>query len=1758
MTIDLSSAPTSAMPAVTLAGQGVNIPSPQTASNTAAKASFGVGGIMGIPYDDFVSSIANGQEPQIRQQAAAKADADIAKRKQNLVNQAVTSGANSQLISEIIGQPKVTDPKSVFEEYHASKYFQPMWDSTREDLYKNIQDSNDAINAGVNNLTYKNYAIQRLQKSMDNFNNQGQGITFTQGHVQYNPEAMQTQLSQSFGTIKNLLSQFYSEWTLRGGTGDLTKLLGSDLEEERQKAYSMPFDQYKQWLDGRMDQLDKENPQLALAFGSAIVGQSNYDIGNNDATTIMGIGATAAGGLMAANRIRGAVQSALKASNATEASVSEALRRASNPGDTAVVNGRTVKNVTPQDVKQTQAAAHGDLGEAAIQSTTQDILAKVQGKENVAQSEIKSLPALFKSDAFGPTEPGGTSLGTDIYNRIKEQYLQRGVDFAKGMQTLLRVNRTPAIVVSEDLARAVRTWIKNKYSGMNSYVGDTSGTLQVLDVPSNTYHYNLDILNPNGEYFENEAEAVSLAETAGIGLHEPETSTRQYWDDEATAAAFEVDHLKKEIAKYDARYSKEKFKPARYYRLQNRLKEQNLRKRNAWSQRAGAYWRPDMPVSEKLGKVTLEQQGLGWFIRGWIPLDETEPFVRSGLLKTPNAWSGPSRIAKRQGTQLPYLQDFVSGTYSQRLSAIVKIYSDAALGFDKLRGIRTPEETLSPEENIQRKVASFGPGKLADALFSEDARILQSVPSKYVPDLKRLLTANQNMPNPTNPEEHGYFFKTLGELENWYQNYATPFPGSNSITGRLPTEEEVAGYFAYTRMYETERGLRTLALLRNKWRAGVESWRVKIGKTWTNQFDAVKRTVLPSALEKSPVYINLNGQESVKISGQYTKELREMFDKGEVQVMELWNREDMPFHELSKVLTTRTKPRYVITNLAENRPIDPNDQVPKRGGGHWMFPYNHYVRQASTYLDPVTKEWIYEGDKTVMPFQDLKLGNDFAMKFTEVQNLIREGLVDEARHFVQSMGIAGLNFDDHIWPMFKPYKGKPARFNLHEPFKLVPTDKTVMSINNDLVKRYEDKGGLLDTTRYGNMARNNQVEFTGERDAWDLHTIEDAGTARNPIYSYRPAQFVDPLDVINRGITRISNSMWLDDIKFFSAEHWYQTFEPWLDISKGGSPFYHFAVKEPQFLSGTPDTIKQLALTQRKKAMEFVRMMSPAATFAQSTMSMAASAIYEKVGSTAYHMFKPLEDLANETNPVQAMRSITADLKIGLFSVPAFWMQATAFTNIMALEPKYAMQATAATMGHLWSQFIPQHIDHIDQQMSNFGAFKPGHFKALNEALGTKSNFGHVGNEHAMMNLALSDRYMKNTGDVARYWGSTFFREGAQFVRRSAWFTAGLKWIDEHDGQLPQTRDDWAKVMDHASFLDHNMVRASNSSLNTGIMAVPTQFYTYPLNVTQMFLGKRITPIQRLRWFTLSTMLWGLGSGVSLAVGLPSGFLLEKEAKEHGYSPGINKYLDALMQGGLSALTSAATGGPLLDYSRFGIQGWGLLTGLFTDDPRWWNLLGAMPSSLINTLLNAYPLWQDFVGATHGINTSTPTNVPGVGAVPGGGGDWSKFNPTAEDFADLLKEWGAFSDAHRLWLSLRYGTQYSQRNTPLRSNVTTGQAITQALTGLQDVTVPGIGTDWSILSDRKAQQSFLVAQGSRNYNLALMALKVGNNALYATYMRKLSIIVNMGANPKVQADIRHEIFSRNKPLVDALQEQLRDTGGPEDIQRFQRQMQENK
>lgn len=1675
------------------------VPSVEVAKSRAAKASFGLSNMTGQPEDEIFSQVIQGQEDRFRDFAASQANYTKSLDRDQFIQSIASRYPDATALAKdkvattrINNLPEPTDPNSVIEEYFSKNYIEPAHDLSNNFVQKTqmndafLQDqegTQGTLDAAHSILPYKQFVGNRLQISHEKLQNQGWA-----GYI---------------ADWAKGLSQIYSEVKLRGWTGqgwDWSRAIGKDLDQQRQDLWSMPYDQFKTKFNSIMDSLEKDNPQLAVEFASAMYGSTQQEIDSRDAMTFMGLpsDATIAAGFAKslftaegktlglalgdiqlpkmdkapnefpnfsafrkAARAAGYKDSELELGNSIDFANKRFVRKAAQDVINSTTNVDLKPGVATEDVKKAAAVGRGDLKEAAVQDIAKEILTNVRGSQGPG-SAFEAIPSFLKSDA---DRVGLGAQSNEIANRVRQDTLSSQHVLEEAVNNLVRVQRTPAAVASQDVARLATDAIKRKYSGPNSTVLHVDYDNKVWLPASNRYMVPIYQGSHDAEIFKRKSQAISHAKLYGLPLQTTE---------------FEI---------------------------------------------------PGQDINN-----VVKQEGLGWTIRSWVPLDETQDFIRDTLLDMPDAYSGPrGSVFKpatwlnpkaRGGTNIPYLIDPLTGQATKRSWDVVQAFFNS--GPRGAFPLRSPTEVLSPVEQEQREVTTFGPTKLMD-IFQDNNKLIHAGNTK---EFKRTLVTNQSMPNPDKEGEYGYFFKDIGELQKHYQ----------TSYGRLPSEAETRAYFANKNNYEMERSLMSLTMMSNKSSRGFMSYRIsktKLAYGTTSRsidhsdwFDARPLDNLPRT--NDPVLVNTKGRQYVKRANSLTEEETEKLANGEYKVIELWNREERPLHNYTNLIPRDSEPRYVITDAMENRQLQMQDQVPRRGGGHWIYEYRKYMKQANILHDPVTDTHNYRGDTTAMPFMNEVLGEGTTKKFNQIREFLKADDEQSARNLVRNWGVAGLDFDNDILPMFRATKdvngvAKPPRFNLNEEFHLIDADSTIMDMDKTLAKKYGDK--LVDFTRSGNTARSAKLNFTQERDAYGLHTIEDAGSIRNPVYQYRPAKLLDPLDSINRSMSHLANSMFMEDYKRFAVEHWMETAKNWLDVDTSDmrqNPFYWF--QRADFKKGTPENIKAVLMGNRKLIQSFVGRPSDFQAVAQTVTSSLMSSMYKMGVKESYIPFEKIPFIAN---PFQAIRALTFDLKLGLGSLPSFFTQITAFSNVHAINPRMAAASTMATFLHPWSLLTdPAVLEELDRRVSTGRklipdalsvSFKPGQLKeAIN--LSNKTGFFRVGAEHAMVDSLLMDRGVRTSVEAVRYWGRTAFKEGAQAVRRGAFFSAYLEFRDINPTRL-MTRADEHWILSRAAMLDHNMSRAANSALNSGAMSVPGQFYTYARNLSEMFYGKRLTVGEKARLFTINSVLWGIPAGGVGLAGLPLGDWVNKEAIKQGYIPGNSVASTTAIDGLMATVGAYISGkgnfqaGTVYDMSKFGVKGWDPIDNLFDPDKSFFDFLGGASYSVLKDT------WGR-IGPGSNLFLDTASLIKG---------DQERFPIKAMDIADLFKESAGFSYGVRAIIAMNTGIWMSNNNTPIDETKGFGDILTRFTTGLVPSDVANITADESIRTERADVVKHTTQQYARNYNLAMLAKKAGDDNGYTEYMTKANTwLMAAGVPPDERMRIVKEVMSRKETLIKSL------------------------
>ena len=1637
-------------------GTSYTVLPPNVAQRRAAKSEMGLAGTTGQGYTDAYNAISTGNEDNFRKEAAASVDVKNNIQKQQAITQSTLDGTlDRDRLNKIQSNNRPSNPNAVIEEYMAGQWVRPVSDISNDftktsfmsDAVRDIPTQvKQSVDMGADWMRRSELIQTWLENAQAAVKNQSWG-----GYL-----ADQAKMALPF------VGEAYLEQKIRSkaeGSDYFAGLIGTELEAQRRTYNDMPFDAFANKFPQHMQELINDNPAVAEMYAQAELGQSTNEIRANNYFSV--IGASELAGLAGSalryaklfNQTRTAVRTTVQAS--ANVNVEHPLTiPTTQPG---AFGTNTYSSFFPQEEPKVVAAAgRGDTNEAAVQKTKYSIYAQMSGKFNPELEAKQSFSTYFKffADKIAADPTNG---GQEVANRISQRIDQLGTGLQDLLNTVMRVNRTPALQAIEDTSRALKDEVKAKYSGSNSTVLDVGDP--VWRHATNTNHVPIAVGTHDGELFKSEDHATNFA---------------------------------RDIL--------------------------------------------ESPIQE--GGYQLKQHGLGFYLERWIPVSEDSNAIRDNLLY---GYAGPASKGKRFGTFTPYIP-----TKSDDPAFLASLKS---FGFNEkfnLAAARTPKETLSPEENAQREIVTHGASMIANFVKDNDKNILE-LKGRERKDLHRVLKTNQNTPG-KNGEPGGYFFKSPGELDTHYQQQI----------GRHVTPKEQSAYFAYVANVEMDRTLRSINLLTKKWRRGIESHQIyrtdpegkRIG---SDKFDGKLLDRLPHTedtvlmnrgLKKRDVYASNE-------PGKWRDEVDQKVKQGAWKVVELYDPDSRPLHSYNNQLEAGHRVRYVVTNNLNTKELEFADQVPRREGGHWDFDYKHYLKQARVVFDPMIKKYVYLGDTTVMPFNVRQVGKDIGKHMDVVRKHMKNGNEAAARSYHNTN--LPMDFDTETLPHFNPTRGekgevKPPRFNVNEPFVMTPKDKTILDLDNSMESRYRTPDGrslFKDGTKNGSIAKSDAVEYTGQRDAYNLHTIEDEGIS-NPVYKYKPADFVDPYDSLQRAMSRIINSTFMDDYKYMAAEHWIQTALPWLKYDSIGdvrhAPFYYFLKGE---LKDAPSYIRNILESNRKKISDFIGTPSKMSAEIDKFQQDLADSIYRGTGPKLVPLSKVV--LAP---PLQAIRTLTVHAKLGLGSVASMFTQASAMTNAMFISPQHAIPGVAAMFTHQWSRFAsPETMKVVDKMLESIMPhWKPGMLKEARDILTKETNFSNVGGEHAIVDSPLNDKPLTSWGKRIGYWGQVPFREGAQSIRTTGWYMAYLE-KREAKGIGALTRQDKADIINRAADYDHNMSRAANSALNSGTASIPAMFYTYALRMSELFWGKRLTKTEKARLFAGNSIMWGVPAGGAGLMGLPLGDWIRKQiiqgyvvnpitgTKEQipgigdGYVNGESKYWDFFAEGLPNMIGRLISGGgdyekgTSYDFSKFGVKGWDPIAE-FTDvdTPLWKTISGAPGSTIANT-------WQRSSGFRNALMQMASGEYPLTGA----------------DVADMFKEVSSFSAADKTWVAIQTGKWLSNNSSILQDNIGWKDAIFRGLTGLTDVNIADLSIYKSIQDDRKDIIARMTSRYGKEFHRAMVSLsqEVPDEGAYENFMARAQFWLKQ-LPVEDMARVVKEIAEQNKTLVESAHWQLTNKNVPPD------------
>lgn len=1713
------------------------------ASTRAGKAELGLAGVTGKDKAGVYQDINNGGEDNYRSNAAASVDKKIIDNKLNLL---AKGNYKPEQLEDFYTPP--TDSTSVIERAYGDSYVRQLEEASRridDNIISTAQtEDQGAVDRyfakGGDILSRREYAISQAQNIQPEVDKDAYfHIPFPEvfgGPIAIGSKTAPIHSALNWATL-GIYGGLRQEWLSRGNTPETSRLAGvlagNNVRAQAQEILSQPtFEASKELFDKGFERIRQEDPALAQQWAMSIAGMSTNEMITQDAMSSANIIGAAGLFQTAKGLLRGAGDAKLQRIPVNKGDLNrgaDGVYRTGEPtepssgGGVARIGGpaeasenvqeayNAVKDVlrnSPADpTKTTIAEAVGDTAEAAVQKTITSIK-----QQDPARDAIDTL--------FDMHRVNQEQIRRNPGNNSREEHtrlLDAGESFEKNtVDTLVNTTdlvRLPAL--AETGFRDVADRVKDYFKGQENTIVNIE---MYHDPVSNTEHHVITFGNYDGRPFTSKRQATNAATIRGLGKP-------QFTGNDATTvyiprtAVLSPDFSKKETVTW---------KP----------------NPNFITKKEGDHWsfvlgHPDgsevflepsftpepthIPFDTKTGKFGqplavgphIIRNGVGYHIKYYVPLNEQDDIIRDNHLIT-----GPRTTSSSSTKSL------VNGSY---------------LGY-----LRLPQDTLAPAEVDNRAKLVYTQNRHFNLIKQEMEHVQKlytglTVSGKFTGansrvwnEFKRSLVASQKLPDPDTGLP-GYYMRTPLEIQHFW---STAFD-------RPVTFAEQQAYLAVGRMDYADWVFRNVGVYKNKSRLGVMEHRFTTSNDPDSKFEGRLISKLPEG--DIPAMIHERDGSVKWYNGMNTKdkkEYREAFARGEYRGVQLWNPDTYPI----KVFDSQKNPVrvvYIVSNALESSPMT-YKQVGYRGGGHWDYNYDRYIKQPimRKFIQGGKTHWIYEGDATFAPIKNHADGELFIKNLNQIVRLLKDKKVAEAKAL-------HLSYSDQPWKDF--VKGffptkvdgelQPARFNLHEDFRVLPKGFTTPEWDKGFVNKYKalPKSKFVNAANgEQNLARNYQVEYTGARDSHDLFEPYNTGTTQNPLYKFQPAELVDPLVAQTRALRRIIQSAAGDDYKYSAVEHWLQENMDMLDVhSKQEARHSPLATFMNNNLTRRwrNDLRGQAALSNRYKIQKLIGM----PTYADSQINMVKQVLADMAFETdsktkKAFLIPPSWALSKIHNPVDFMRGMAFHENLGLYNWMQLASQNTAYINIFAMSPTHAIPGVYGAWMHIWSRVNKGKaiVAMMDKNAEKFG-WKPGWFTQAMQVYDS-TGFNRIGNT-----LAIHDPdvkfLMSNANKVLQNGSKYFFELSEQNVRHGSFYAA----FHEYKAAFPNKviNDlETGKILSRANDMYMNMGRDSKTSLNTGVLSMSLQFFKYIENTTQTFLSKRVGNVfgkennrwtraqQRAQMIAMYSLMFGPLGAAGLATLLPINDYVRKTAMQDntipgtsihygGYVPGQNKLSTLLIEGPASMAGAYASGwwrtgegdmskGTFYNYNnRYGNSGYQMLRDLLENSKNFWDIvLGASGSTISSNFKSLSPFVHAWVSA-YNDEQDNP------------------FKLTLNDWKEGLRNVSSFRNAERFTYAIAFGKWLDRHGRP-QQDIGQIDTIFRTLLGVNDVNLDDLYLMRQNMENRKDNYKKASEEYMHYRTLMDEAIKNGDNDQATQYGRDASFILK---RYDVPADEASKIFS---------------------------------
>ena len=440
------------------------------------------------------------------------------------------------------------------------------------------------------------------------------------------------------------------------------------------------------------------------------------------------------------------------------------------------------------------------------------------------------------------------------------------------------------------------------------------------------------------------------------------------------------------------------------------------------------------------------------------------------------------------------------------------------------------------------------------------------------------------------------------------------------------------------------------------------------------------------------------------------------------------------------------------------------------------------------------------------------------------------------------------------------------------------------------------------------------------------------------------APVVNPRETAINSLSRALEIVTLDKFKARHIDKFYKTFGEVLQDSSKRTPSAHFfdtvfiknPTKEQQVLINQAELMKthfRSVLNTPTKGDERIK------NYVIAPLVDVFNSVTTKMGKPLKH--ETVDNLAN-ANPIKFARNIAYHAHLGMFNLKQPVVQLQATLLMMAANPKNGAKAAWLTspMRLMLMSSNPETLGRLAKGAGKVIGMSGDEVKELHDILQRSGTWRMKGGS-----LVEQEEKLLGSQGIAQKlldFGQIPFLESERFNKIAATMSAAMDWKAANPG-MAITDEAIDIIRSQGELYVANMNRVDRSAWQHGILALPTQFWSYQARAMEMMLptmvggSRHFNGFQKARMATAQLGLYGVGGALSPRYGLRVRETLDELYKER-YGDDLPKMMgDTIESGFIESLIGFAFDTEVAFANRAGLglseSGWGqIFTNIATGN----------------------------------------------------------------------------------------------------------------------------------------------------------------------------------------------------------------------------------